>query len=89
MATLQLEDLLRDELAGSGTVCAWECALQMLFLRADPSALARVKSQAIKASIPHAIKNLEAWIAQAAQITATVMLMGVARLRLCVIRMWC
>ncbi len=70
MATLLLEDLLRDELAGNGTVCAWECALQMLFLRADPSALARVKSQAIKASIPLAIQNLEAWIAQAGQVGA-------------------
>lgn len=67
MATLQLEDLLRDELAGNGRGFAWECALQTLFLRSDPSALARIKSQSIKAEVPLAIQNLGSWIAQAGQ----------------------
>lgn len=67
---MQLEDLLMDELAGSGLVCAWECTLQALFLKSDPSALSRIKRITIKSSLPLAVQNLEAWIAQACNIGA-------------------
>lgn len=70
LATLQLEDLLRDELAGNGMVCAWECTLQALFLKSDPSALSRIKSHALKSSLPIAVQNLEAWIVQANNVGA-------------------
>lgn len=65
MATLQLEDLLRDELAVSGMAGTWESNLQALFLKSDPSALSRVKSQAIRSSLSLATQNLASWIAQA------------------------
>lgn len=48
----------------------WECTLQALFLKSDPSSLSRIKSQSIKSSIPLAVQNLEAWIAQATSIGA-------------------
>lgn len=70
MGTLQLEDLLRDELAEGGRVGAWECALQTLFLRPGPTELSRIRTLQIKSLIPRAITNLHAWIRQAHEVGA-------------------
>ncbi len=70
MGTIQLEDLLRDDLAGQGGVSAWECTLQMLFIKPDPSAIARLKWNALKHQLPLALQNLTEWLRQASSIGA-------------------
>lgn len=66
----QLEDLLRDELAGEEPVGAWECALQSLFLRIDPSALSRIHLRQLKGLLPRATENLREWTNRAQEIGA-------------------
>ncbi len=70
MVAKQLEDLLRDELAGDEPPGAWECALQSLFLRIDPSALSRIQLRKLRTLLPAAIENLRAWTERAKEIGA-------------------
>jgi hypothetical protein len=70
LATLQLEDLLKDELAGGDSISAWECALQALFLKLDPAALGRVCRHKLQQQLPIAVTNLEAWLSKAQEVGA-------------------
>lgn len=65
MATLQLEDLLRDELAGDQPIASWETALTTVFLRVDPSSLSKVLLVELQTLVPKAAKNLRAMIDRA------------------------
>lgn len=70
MATLQLEDLLRDELAENSIVGDWECSLQSLFLKIDPTSLSRIRLRGIREEAPIALKNLDAWTTKAEEVGA-------------------
>jgi hypothetical protein len=65
MASLLLEDLLKDELAEDQVIPAWERAAISLFLRLDPIELSRVLLAEIGAMCPKAISNLRAILDQA------------------------
>jgi len=60
MASLLLEDLLKDELAEHQVIPAWERAAISLFLRLDPVELSRVLLAEIGTMCPMAIVNLRA-----------------------------
>ncbi|MCC7229396.1 MAG: hypothetical protein IT203_03315 [Fimbriimonadaceae bacterium] len=67
MATLQLEDLLRDDLAGDQPIASWETALTAVFLQVDPSSLSKVLLVELQTLVPKAAKNLRSMIDRAAE----------------------
>jgi|GEM_PF-3674393 len=64
----QLEDLLKDELAGDQPIGAWEFALQSMFLRTDRANFSQFRLRRLHDDAILALANLQKIMAQAEQL---------------------